>query len=131
MTGFRPSLRRPRVVLDRRARADEVTIAVNIVDPPDRTPVFVSARGTCGKAALGAGIGPRPSVVGDVVHRMWRWSSGEASTFQRPDSISAISRRIAIMASQNRSSSAFDSDSVGSIISVPGTGKLMVGAWKP
>ena len=46
-------------------------------------------------------------------------------------SISAISLRIAIMASQNRSSSAFDSDSVGSIISVPGTGKLMVGAWKP
>jgi hypothetical protein len=35
------------------------------------------------------------------------------------------------MASQKRSSSAFDSDSVGSIISVPGTGKLMVGAWKP
>ncbi len=35
------------------------------------------------------------------------------------------------MASQKRSISAFDSDSVGSIISVPGTGKLMVGAWKP
>src|ERR1700704_4431823 len=72
MTGFRPSLRRLRVVLDRRARADEVTIAVDIVDAPHRTPVLVSARGTCGKAALGAGIGPRPSVVGDVVHRMWR-----------------------------------------------------------
>ena len=59
------------------------------------------------------------------------WRSGEASTFQRPDSISAISCRIAIMASQKRSISAFNSDSVGSIISVPGTGKLMVGAWKP
>ncbi|MCY1239769.1 hypothetical protein D9M72_525800 [compost metagenome] len=35
------------------------------------------------------------------------------------------------MASQKRSSSSFDSLSVGSIISVPGTGKLMVGAWKP
>src|SRR6478735_8433329 len=56
------------------------------------------------------------------------WRKGEASTFQRPASISAISFRIAIMASQKRSSSALDSDSVGSIISVPGTGKLMGGA---
>jgi len=30
-----------------------------------------------------------------------------------------------------RSISTFDSLSVGSTISVPGTGKLMVGAWKP
>ena len=35
------------------------------------------------------------------------------------------------MASQNRSSSSRFSDSVGSTISVPATGKLMVGAWKP
>src|SRR5689334_24537403 len=48
-------------------------------------------------------------------------------TFQRPISISVISLRIAIIASQKRSSSALDSDSVGSIISVPATGKLMVG----
>ena len=34
------------------------------------------------------------------------------------------------MASQKRSSSAFDSRSVGSIISVPGTGNRMVGAWE-
>ena len=39
-----------------------------------------------------------------------------------PVSISRISSRIAISASQNRSSSAFDSLSVGSIISVPATG---------
>jgi len=36
-----------------------------------------------------------------------------------------------IIASQKRSSSAFDSLSVGSIMSVPATGKLIVGAWKP
>ena len=42
-----------------------------------------------------------------------------------------ISSRIMIIAVQNRSSSAFDSLSVGSIISVPATGKLIVGAWKP
>ena len=35
------------------------------------------------------------------------------------------------MASTKRSSSAWLSDSVGSTISVPATGKLMVGAWKP
>ena len=35
------------------------------------------------------------------------------------------------MASQNRSSSARPSDSVGSTISVPATGNDIVGAWKP
>ncbi len=35
------------------------------------------------------------------------------------------------MASQNRSISPRSSDSVGSTISVPGTGKLIVGAWNP
>ncbi len=35
------------------------------------------------------------------------------------------------MASQNASTSARLSLSVGSTISVPATGKLMVGAWKP
>src|SRR6185312_865500 len=48
-----------------------------------------------------------------------------------PNSISLISSRIEISASQNRSSSAFDSLSVGSIISVPATGNETVGAWKP
>jgi len=38
---------------------------------------------------------------------------------------------IAISASQRRSISCRDSLSVGSIINVPGTGKDMVGAWKP
>ena len=43
----------------------------------------------------------------------------------------AISALIAIMASQNRSSSSRLSLSVGSIMSVPATGNDMVGAWKP
>jgi hypothetical protein len=38
---------------------------------------------------------------------------------------------MAIIASQNRSISVRSSDSVGSIMKVPATGKLMVGAWKP
>jgi hypothetical protein len=43
----------------------------------------------------------------------------------------SISARIATIASTNRSSSARSSDSVGSTISVPATGKDMVGAWNP
>ena len=38
---------------------------------------------------------------------------------------------MAIIASQNRSSSSRLSDSVGSIMSVPATGNDIVGAWKP
>ena len=50
---------------------------------------------------------------------------------QRPPAISSISPLMAIMASQKRSSSERSSLSVGSTISVPATGKLTVGAWKP
>jgi hypothetical protein len=49
----------------------------------------------------------------------------------RPASIASTSPRIWISASQNRSSSAFGSLSVGSIIRVPATGNETVGAWKP
>ncbi len=38
---------------------------------------------------------------------------------------------MAIMAAQKRSSSRRSSLSVGSTMSVPATGKLIVGAWKP
>ena len=44
---------------------------------------------------------------------------------------SSISRRMAIIASTKRSSSPLSSDSVGSTMRVPATGKDMVGAWKP
>ena len=55
--------------------------------------------------------------------------SGLSARSSLPDAIAAISARIAIIASQKRSSSAFDSLSVGSIISVPATGQDIVGAW--
>ena len=57
--------------------------------------------------------------------------SGLSSASTRPSSTSRISWRMAIIASQKRSSSAFDSLSVGSTISVPATGHDIVGAWKP
>ena len=57
--------------------------------------------------------------------------SGLSSIDSSPAATASISARMASIASQNRSSSAFDSLSVGSTISVPVTGKLTVGAWNP
>ena len=57
--------------------------------------------------------------------------SGLGSSGHSPSATRSISPRMAIIASQKRSSSASVSLSVGSIISVPATGKLIVGAWKP
>ncbi len=48
-----------------------------------------------------------------------------------PAPIASISARMEIMVSQNLSNSVRSSDSVGSTINVPATGKLMVGAWNP
>ncbi len=48
-----------------------------------------------------------------------------------PVSTARISSRIVSSAVTKRSSSSFDSLSVGSTIKVPTTGKLIVGAWKP
>ena len=65
-----------------------------------------------------------------------RWVCGDIfstlpSRGWAPDSISLISLRMEIKASQKRSSSALLSDSVGSIIRVLETGQDIVGAWKP
>ena len=57
--------------------------------------------------------------------------SGLSARSALPSSISRASARMASSASQKRSSSAFDSLSVGSTIRVPTTGKETVGAWKP
>jgi hypothetical protein len=57
--------------------------------------------------------------------------SGLLSRGSLPATTSSISARIATSASQKRSSSARGSDSVGSTINVPATGKLSVGAWNP
>ena len=64
--------------------------------------------------------------------RVWgELASGLSLASSRPSCTALISSRMAISASQNRSSSASDSDSVGSTIRVPATGNDMVGAWKP
>jgi hypothetical protein len=57
--------------------------------------------------------------------------SGLSWASYSPEATRPISARIAIIAAQNRSSSARLSLSVGSIMSVPATGNDIVGAWKP
>src|SRR5271169_2215437 len=84
------SLRRLGVFTDRRARADEVAVTIDVVDPPHRAPVFVGAGGSGGEAALAAAIGPLPRIVGDVVHRVRSVTQGrgldlEAAVFNFGD----------------------------------------------
>ena len=57
--------------------------------------------------------------------------SGLSRASYSPEATRSISARIAIIASQNRSTSGRFSLSVGSIISVPATGNDIVGAWNP
>jgi hypothetical protein len=72
VTAFRPSLRRLGVVRDRRAGADQVAVAIDVVDAADRAPVLVGARGAGREAALDAAVSALPAVVGDVVHGVRR-----------------------------------------------------------
>ena len=120
------------VVAERRARAEQVAVAPDVVDAADRRPVLL-------RAQRGERIGRLLARVRRAATRpraarprcAARAFSGLSSRGQAPASTCAISARIAIIASQKRSSSSSDSLSVGSTISVPATGKLSVGAWKP
>src|SRR5690606_4376869 len=60
------------VGLDRRARADEVAIAVGIVDPRNRRPELASAQPGYRIGRLLPGIGMRPVRRTDVLGRMRR-----------------------------------------------------------
>src|SRR5664279_4836854 len=84
-----------------------------------------------GKAACSREYGRSHSVPVTTAAVCGAFFSGLLLRSIAPLSIAAISVRIAIIASQNRSSSALFSLSVGSTISVPGTGNDIVGAWKP
>src|SRR5262245_29685326 len=62
------SLRRLRVILNRRARAHKVAVAIDVVDASDRAPVFVRARDAVGETARGTAIGAVPRIIDNVVH---------------------------------------------------------------
>ena len=133
-SGPRPGralLRRLLVALHRRAGAHEVAVAEGVVDAVDRRPVLVDAEGARRVAGLLARVGPVP-VADEVLDGVRaRCGAGCSPRPSRPVSIAAASSAMASIAVQKRSSSALGSLSVGSIISVPATGQLIVGAWKP
>jgi hypothetical protein len=114
----------------RRAGAHEVSVAVDIVDPSHRGPVFrafglaVRNGGQLSGVAQ-AGLGE------DVLECMGCVFNGLLLGSHSPERTFRYSLWIKIIARQNRSSSWSDSLSVGSIMSVPPTGKDIVGAWNP
>ena len=117
--------------LRRRAGADQVAVAVGLVDPAHRAEVLPAAqprhREDRRRPAGRAGPTPPPPCA-SVCGALRSGLSSRSTRRRRPRSISP---RMATIASTNRSSSALSSLSVGSTISVPATGKLIVGAWKP
>jgi hypothetical protein len=56
----------------RHAGAHQVAVAIDIVDAPDRGPIFIRAGNLPRKAALRASIWPRPIVIRDVLCCMGR-----------------------------------------------------------
>ena len=121
------------VALQRRASADQVPVAINIVHPLDRRPIFRRrAPRPSGNAAASRLYGCAHSLPATSASVCGAFFSGLSDSVQpAPTATAAISARIAIIASQNRSISAWPSLSVGSTISVPATGQLIVGAWNP
>ena len=126
-----PVSERAGVGLERLARADQVAVAGGGVDARHRREVLRRPQRRQRVGAELAGVGPVPlaeQLLGGVRGVAQRARRRAATS---PAATLSISPRIAIIASQKRSSSASVSLSVGSIISVPATGKLIVGAWKP
>ena len=120
------------VVLERRAAAHDVAVAVDAVDAAHGRPVLVvpqRARPGTRRRRASTGATSRRS------RRRRRCAARCAAGCRRPATRrrrpGRSRSRIAIIASTNRSSSPRSSDSVGSIISVPATGNDIVGAWKP
>ena len=129
----RPPRSHFRVVLHRDAAAEEVAVAVDVVDARDRA-ASISRR-----AATRPDTPPPRADTHDVQSSRAIGFRGVRRMLQadcRRDRTGLPRRRgfprgWRSSPSTNRSSSAFDSLSVGSTISVPATGKLIVGAWKP
>ncbi len=84
-----------------------------------------------GNAACSRGYSRVQSVLTTAAAVWGALRSGEFSTVKSPLETWSISWRMVIIASMKRSISARSSDSVGSTMRVPATGKDSVGAWKP
>ena len=92
----------------------------HVVHAVHRWPVFVDAERTGREATRSlAAVGAIPIAAPSLHSRVRRVLQRVVVRVHLPSSISRISSRIASIASQNRSSSALVSTSVGSIIKVP------------
>ena len=116
---------RPTRIRDRHAGAKQIAIAVHIVGRPTR-PYFVQFHAGQRMGGLLATVAMLP-FVGSTPPR---WGAFRRVVFAIHAAVFDGANLLANgqLASTKRSSSALDSLSVGSIISVPATGKLMVGA---
>ena len=93
-------------VLDGRAGADQVAVAVGVVDPGHRRPELVLAHPRRREGRLLARVGALPRGGGHRSRGVRRVLERVVVRLLRPSSTSRISSRIAIIASQKRSSSA-------------------------
>jgi hypothetical protein len=101
--------------------ADQISVPISIIYSAYTWPEFILFHIFQWKSGLLAAVSMAPFIC-----RNYKLSALSAL----PSSIAFISARMLSIASQKRSSSALSSLSVGSIIIVPATGKLNVGAWK-
>ncbi len=107
-----------------------MTVALSAVDARHRREVLLGPQPDHRERPEVARVRPVP-VAEQVLGGVWGMPQGLCSSGHSPATTRSISARMEIIASQNRSSSRRLSLSVGSTISVPATGKLIVGAWNP
>ena len=109
--------------LGRRAGADQVAVAVRLVDPGRPAASTCPGPGRSGTTAELARVGAVPLADERRARCAGRRAAASPRASTPPPRPGRSRARIAIIASQNRSISARSSDSVGSTISVPATGK--------
>ena len=129
LSGFRATAAVSSRGLGRRAGADQIPVPEGTINTPHGCQYFAVGSTPGGRRprlgheavhSLGQGFRPCGGVPQHAVGGLDRASRDLVDLAP-----------IAIIASQNRSSSPLSSDSVGSTIRVPATGKDIVGAWNP
>ncbi len=103
--GVRALLRRLAIALHRRAAADQVAVAGDVVDAPDRRPVLVLAQRVQREAGLRLRIRPRPCAleqqvmgVGGAARRSCSWHRAKIRRLSRnvrhaPDTVAKLRPR--------------------------------------
>ena len=117
-------------LFDRRTGTEQISVAINIVDPAYSRPEFVFARPRRGKSRLFARVRMVPLFGSNLPRSVRRVL--QAYCFRDPSfrSATALHLRVDRRSSRRKNGRArcFGSLSVGSIIMVPATGQETVGA---